>query len=48
MEEKKGPGEYFFAIAQMFTQVSDLAEMSVKGIASNDSVNTVLTVLQPP
>lgn len=32
-----------FAITQVFTQLFDLAEMSVKWIAPNDSVNTILT-----
>lgn len=36
-----------FAITQIFTQVFDLAEIGIKGVASNASMNTILSVLQP-
>ncbi|XP_061848493.1 recQ-mediated genome instability protein 2 isoform X2 [Colius striatus] len=39
---KKRGLENTFATTQMFTQTLDLAEMSIKGIALNDSVNTIL------
>ena len=45
---KKGGLENIFAVTQMFTQVFDLAERSIKGIASHDSTHAILTLLWPP
>lgn len=47
MEGKKGPGEYF-CYPQILTQVFHLAEMNVKPIALNGSMNAIASVLQPP
>lgn len=33
-QQKRGPGEYFCQPKEMFTQLFDMTEVSVKGIAS--------------
>lgn len=45
---KKRGWKNIFAITKIFTQLFDLVEMGIKWVASDASVNTIVSVLQPP